>query len=149
MSTKSAERARRKFKFERNMGRIVMNPVVAAFDRLGIRSSLVVELETIGRKSKEPRRVPLAGRVEGNDLWVISQHGRRAGWAYNIAADPHVRVRIDNEWRTGTARFEPDDDVRARGRSFGGRGRLGRSATAWTMRAMESDPISVRITLDG
>jgi len=149
MSTKSAERARRKFKFERNMGRIVMNPVVAAFDRLGIRSSLVVELETIGRKSKEPRRVPLAGRVEGNDLWVISQHGRRAGWAYNIAADPHVRVRIDNEWRTGTARFEPDDDVRARGRSFGGRGRLGQSATALTMRAMESDPISVRIALGG
>jgi deazaflavin-dependent oxidoreductase (nitroreductase family) len=149
MSTKSAEKARRKFKFERGMGRIVMNPIVAALDRLGIRSSLVVELETIGRKSGEPRRVPLAGRVEGNDLWVISQHGRRAGWAYNITANPKVRVRIDNEWRTGTASFEPDDDIRARARSFGGRGRLGQSATALTMRAMESDPISVRIALAG
>ena len=149
MTTKSADKARRKFKFERGMGRIVMNPVVAALDRLGIRSSLVVELETVGRKSGEPRRVPLAGRVDGDDLWVISQHGRRAGWAHNIAANPNVRVRIDNEWRTGTATFEPDDDIRARGRSFGGRGRLGQSATAWTMRAMESDPISVRITLDG
>jgi deazaflavin-dependent oxidoreductase (nitroreductase family) len=147
MATKSADKARRKFKFERRMGRIVMNPVVAALDRLGIRSSLVVELETVGRKSGEPRRVPLAGRVEGDDLWVISQHGRRAGWAYNIAANPNVRVRIDNEWCTGTASFEPDDDVRARGRSFGGRGRLGQSATALTMRAMESDPISVRIAL--
>ncbi|AEV71691.1 deazaflavin-dependent nitroreductase family protein [Mycolicibacterium rhodesiae NBB3] len=147
MTTKSADKARRKFKFERGMGRIVMNPVVAALDRLGIRSSLVVELETVGRKSGEPRRVPLAGRVEGNDLWVISQHGRRAGWAYNIAANPNVRVRVDNEWRTGTATFEPDDDVRARGRSFGGRGRLAQSATALTMRAMESDPISVRIAL--
>jgi len=147
MSTKSADKARRKFKFERSMGRIVMNPVVSALDRLGIRSSLVVELETVGRKSGEPRRVPLAGRVDGDDLWVISQHGRRAGWAHNIAANPDVRVRIDNEWRTGTATFEPDDDVRARGRSFGGRGRLGQSATALTMRAMESDPISVRIAL--
>ena len=147
MSTKSADKALRKFRFERSMGRIVMNPVVAALDRLGIRSSLVVELETVGRKSGEPRRVPLAGRVDGNDLWVISQHGRRAGWAHNIAANPKVRVRIDNEWRTGTATFEPDDDVRARGRSFGGRGRLGQSATALTMRAMESDPISVRIAL--
>ena len=147
MTTKSADKARRKFKFERGMGRIVMNPVVAALDRLGIRSSLVVELETVGRKSGEPRRVPLAGRVDGDDLWVISQHGRRAGWAHNIAANPNVRVRIDNEWRTGTATFEPDDDVRARGRSFGGRGRLGQSATALTMRAMESDPISVRIAL--
>jgi len=149
MTTKSADKARRKFKFERGMGRIVMNPVVAALDRLGIRSSLVVELETVGRKSGEPRRVPLAGRVDGDDLWVISQHGRRAGWAHNIAANPNVRVRIDNEWRTGTATFEPDDDIRARGRSFGGRGRLGQSATAFTMRAMESDPISVRIALGG
>ena len=93
--------------------------------------------------------MPLAGRIDGNDLWVISQHGRRAGWAYNIAANPNVRVRVNNEWRTGTATFEPDDDVRARARSFGGGGRLGQSATALTMRAMESDPISVRITFDG
>ena len=146
MTTKSADSARRKFKFERGMGRIVMNPLVTALDRLGIRSSLVVELETIGRKSSEPRRVPLAGRIEGDDLWVISQHGRRAGWAHNIAANPNVRVRVNNEWRTGTATFEPEDDVRARARSFGGDGKLSQSATVMTMRAMESDPISVRIT---
>jgi deazaflavin-dependent oxidoreductase (nitroreductase family) len=148
MTTKSADKARRKFKFERQLGRAVMNPVVAALDRLGIRSSLVVELETIGRKSGEPRRVPLAGRNDGDDLWVISQHGRRAGWAYNIAANPNVRVRVNNEWRSGTATFEPDDDVRTRARSFGGNGKLSQSATALTMRAMESDPISVRITFD-
>jgi deazaflavin-dependent oxidoreductase (nitroreductase family) len=143
-----ANKGVRKFKFERQMGRVLMNPVVAALDRIGVRSSLVVDLETVGRKSGEPRRVPLAGRVDGNSLWVISQHGRRAGWAYNIAANPNVRVRVDNQWRTGTATFEPDDDVRARARSFGGDGKLGQSATALTMRAMESDPISVRITFD-
>jgi deazaflavin-dependent oxidoreductase (nitroreductase family) len=148
MTTKSADKARRKFKFERQLGRAVMNPVVAALDRLGVRSSLVVELETIGRKSGEPRRVPLAGRNDGDDLWIISQHGRRAGWAYNIAANPNVRVRVNNEWRSGTATFEPDDDVRTRARSFGGNGKLSQSATALTMRAMESDPISVRITFD-
>ena len=145
MATRSAEKARRKFRLERRLGRAVMNPAVAALNRIGVRPSLVVELETIGRRSGEPRRVPLAGRVEGNGIWVISQHGRRAGWAYNIAANPNVRVRIDNEWRTGTATFEPDDDVRARARSFGGHGKLSRSATALTMRAMESDPISVRV----
>lgn len=148
MATKSTEKARRKFKMERQLGRVVMNPVVAALDRIGVRASLVVELETIGRKSGEPRRVPLAGRADETGVWVISQHGRRAGWAYNIAANPNVRVRVDNEWRTGTATFEPDDDVRARARSFGGNGRLSQSATALTMRAMESDPISVRITFD-
>jgi deazaflavin-dependent oxidoreductase (nitroreductase family) len=108
MATKSARKGLRKFKFERQLGRIVMNPVVAALDRIGIRSSLVVDLETVGRKSGEPRRVPLTGRADDAGVWVISQHGRRAGWAYNIAADPHVRVRVNNQWRSGTATFEPD-----------------------------------------
>jgi deazaflavin-dependent oxidoreductase (nitroreductase family) len=148
MATRSAEKARRKFKRERQLGRVVMNPVVAALDKIGVRASLVVELETIGRKSGEPRRVPLAGGADDTGVWVISQHGRRAGWAHNIAANPKVRVRINDQWRTGTATFEPDDDIRARARSFGGRGRLSQSATAMTMRAMESDPISVRITFD-
>lgn len=148
MATGIAEKARRKFKFERQLGRVFMNPVVAALDRVGIRSSLVVELETVGRKSGEPRRVPLAGRADDKGVWVISQHGRRAGWAYNIDANPRVRVKVNNRWRTGTATFEPDDDVRARARSFGGSGKLSKSATALTMRAMESDPVSVRITFD-
>jgi deazaflavin-dependent oxidoreductase (nitroreductase family) len=80
-------------------------------------------------------------------VWVISQHGRRAGWAHNIAANPKVRVRIDNQWRSGTATFEPDDDVRARARSFGA-SKVSQSAAALAMRAMESDPISVRIRFD-
>jgi deazaflavin-dependent oxidoreductase (nitroreductase family) len=142
----------RKFKFERQLGRAVMNPMVAALERIGVRSSLVVELETTGAKSGLPRRVPLAGRADDNGVWVISQHGRRAGWAHNIAADPKVRVRVSSsdgyEWRTGTAIFEPHDDIRARARSFAGGGRLSQSAAALTMRAMESDPISVRITYD-
>ncbi|MHA3023723.1 nitroreductase/quinone reductase family protein [Mycobacterium sp. BMJ-28] len=130
----------RKFKFERRLGRLVMNPVVAALDKVGVRSRLIVELETTGAKSGLPRRVPLAGRADESGVWVISQHGRRAGWAHNIAANPEVRVRVDDQWRSGTATFEPEDDVRSRARTFGG------SATALTMRAMESDPISVRIT---
>jgi deazaflavin-dependent oxidoreductase (nitroreductase family) len=143
-----ANRGLRKFKFERRVGRIVVNPLVAAMDRIGIRSSLVVELETTGAKTGQPRRVPLTGRADDAGVWVISQHGRRAGWAHNIAANPRVRVRIDDQWRTGIATFEPDDDVRSRARSFGGDGKLSQSATALTMRAMESDPISVHITFD-
>jgi len=143
-----ASRALRKFKFERRVGRIVANPLVAAMDRIGIRSSHVVELETTGAKTGRPRRVPLTGRADNAGVWVISQHGRRAGWAHNIAANPKVRVRVDNQWRSGTATFEPDDDVRARARSIGGDGKLSQSATALTRRARESDPMSVRITFD-
>lgn len=130
----------RKFRFERQLGRLVMNPVVAALEKVGVRSHLIVELETTGAKSGLPRRIPLAGRADEDGVWVISQHGRRAGWAHNIAAHPEVRVRVNDQWRSGTATFEPEDDVRTRARTFGG------SATALTMRAMESDPISVRIT---
>lgn len=144
-----ANKALRKFRFERRVGRTVVNPLVSAMDRIGIRSTLMVELETTGAKSGQPRRVPLTGRADAAGVWVISQHGRRAGWAHNIAADPRVRVRVGNQWRSGTATFEPQDDVRARARSFGGDGRLGQAATELTMRAMESDPISVRITFDG
>jgi deazaflavin-dependent oxidoreductase (nitroreductase family) len=143
-----ANKALRKFKFERRVGRVVVNPMVAALDRLGIRSSLVVELETTGAKSGQPRRVPLTGRADDKGVWVISQHGRRAGWAHNIAVDPKVRVRVNNQWRSATATFEPEDDVRARARSIGGDSKLGQSASALTMRAMESDPISVRIAFD-
>ena len=143
-----ADKALRKFKFERRFGRAVVNPLVAALDRIGIRSTLVVELETTGAKSGQPRRVPLTGRADDSGVWVISQHGRRAGWAHNIAANPKVRVRVNNQWRSGTATFEPDDDVVARGRSFGGESKLSQSAAGMTMRAMQSDPISVRITFD-
>jgi deazaflavin-dependent oxidoreductase (nitroreductase family) len=143
-----ADKALRKFKFERRVGRTIVNPLVAALDKVGIRSSMVVDLETTGAKSGAPRRVPLTGRADDNGVWVISQHGRRAGWAHNIAANPKVRVRVNNQWRSGTATFEPDDDVVARARSFGGDGAISQSATAMTMRAMQSDPISVRIAFD-
>ena len=49
---------------------------------------------------------------------------------------------MKDEWHSGTATFEPDDDVVARARSMGG------AAFAVGMRALQSDPISVKITLD-
>jgi deazaflavin-dependent oxidoreductase (nitroreductase family) len=146
MATKSARKARRKFKFERQVGRSIVNPLVAALDKVGIRAASVVELETTGAKTGQPRRVPLTGRADDDGVWVISQHGKRAGWAHNISVDPKVRIRVNNEWREGTAAFVPDDDVVARARSFGGNSKLSQSATAMGMHALQSDPISVRIT---
>lgn len=144
MSGHAPTAALRKFTFERRVGR-VLNPIVIALDRIGLRSSLIVELETIGAKSGLPRLVPLSGSSDSTGVWVISQHGHRAGWAHNITADPRVRVRVKGQWHTGTATFEPTDDVVARARSFGGDSTIGASATAATMRALQSDPVSVRI----
>ena len=146
MPTTDARKALRKFKFERQVGRTIVNPLVTALDRIGVRASSTVELETTGAKTGLPRRVPLTGRADDTGVWVICQHGKRAGWAHNITADPKVRVRVDNVWRSGTAEFMPDDDVVARARSFGGKSKVSQSATALGMRALQSDPISVRIT---
>ena len=126
MATTDPRKAVRKFKFERQVGRRIVNPLVGALDKMGIRASSTVELETAGAKSGQPRRVPLTGRADDSGVWVVSQHGKRAGWARETSpTSPKVRVRVNNEWRNGTAAFAPDDDVVARARSFGGKRQAG------------------------
>ncbi|MFF3222569.1 nitroreductase family deazaflavin-dependent oxidoreductase [Nocardia suismassiliense] len=145
MRERSPSAAVRKFRRERLVGRYLANPAVGLLDRLGIRSALLAELETTGAKTGQPRRVPVTVSIDEQGAWLISQHGRRSGWARNIVADPKVRLRQGKRWYTGTAAFVPDDDVVARARSFA-KGRVPESAAEWTMKALESDPISVRIT---
>ncbi|CAM4454061.1 nitroreductase family deazaflavin-dependent oxidoreductase [Nocardia ninae] len=145
MRERSTSAAVRKFRRERLVGRYLANPAVGLLDRLGIRSALLAELETTGAKTGQPRRVPVTVSIDEQGAWLISQHGRRSGWARNIVADPKVRLRQGKRWYTGTAAFVPDDDVVARARSFA-KGRVPESAAEWTMKALESDPISVRIT---
>jgi deazaflavin-dependent oxidoreductase (nitroreductase family) len=71
-------------------------------------------LETTGRKSGQPRRTPLGGKLVGNQFWFVSEFGERSQYVRNIQADPHVRVRLRGRWRSGTAHLSPDDDPRAR-----------------------------------
>ena len=148
MTAADSRKALRKFKFERQVGRTIVNPLVGALDKIGIRASSTVELETTGAKTGQPRRVPLTGRADDGGVWVISQHGKRAGWAHNITANPKVRVRVDNEWRNGTAAFVPDDDVVAEPAASAVRARSASLRPLLGMRALQSDPISVRITFD-
>lgn len=128
----------RKFHRERAFGRYLFNPTVRALSRLGLRTALATELETIGRKTGQPRRVPVSAQFDSKGAWVISQHGTRSGWGSNIADNPNVRMRDGDNWRPGLATFRPDDDVVARGRKFG---RLG----ARLVKALETTPVSVRI----
>jgi len=127
-----------KFRRERAIGRYVINPVVKVLTRLGVRTALATELETTGRRSGQLRLVPVSAQFDDSGAWVICQHGTRSGWGSNITANPNVRIRQGNRWRTGIATFQPDDDVVARGRKFG---RLGSSVA----RALETTPVSVRI----
>jgi deazaflavin-dependent oxidoreductase (nitroreductase family) len=142
--TNTRDAAVRKFRRERIIGRYLANPTVVLLGRLGIRTTFATELETTGRKSGARRRVPVSANFDDAGAWVISQHGRRSGWAFNIAAYPKVLIRQRDRWRSGIARFEPDDDPAKRASTFA-TSRLLAPVVAATFRALQSDPISIRI----
>src|SRR5947208_2819871 len=100
----------------------LLNPPVKLAFRLGIVPPSFVLLETIGRKSGQPRQTPVGDGRVGNTLWIVSEHGRRSGYVLNLTANPRVRVRVRNglkmEWLSGTATVLPDDDPHARMRKL-------------------------------
>jgi deazaflavin-dependent oxidoreductase (nitroreductase family) len=120
----------------------LLNPVVRTSARAGLPLPGLVLLETTGRRSGQPRRIGLGKALEGDTLWVIAEHGRRASYVRNIEANPRVRVRLGRGWRTGTARVLPDDDWRERQR------RMPNRLNSAAVRLMGSDPVTVRIDLD-
>ncbi|MET0704899.1 MAG: nitroreductase/quinone reductase family protein [Mycobacterium sp.] len=71
-------------------------------------------LETTGRKSGQPRRTPLGGKLVGKEFWFVSEFGDNSQYIRNIQADPRVRVRLRGQWHSGTAHLLPDDDPHAR-----------------------------------
>ena len=120
----------------------VVNPIVRAAARAGIPLPLVVILETRGRKSGQPRRIPVGKAITGDTLWIVAEHGRKAAYVKNIEADPHVRVRAGRRWRSGTARVLYDDDWRERQR------RLPNKLNSATVRLMGTEHVTVRVDLD-
>ena len=121
----------------------LVNPIVRAAARLGIPLPLVVILETRGRKSGQPRRIPVGKAITGDALWIVAEHGRRAAYVKNIEADPHVRVRVGRKWRSGIAHVLYDDDWRARQR------RLPNKLNSATVRLMGTEHLTIRVELEG
>ena len=119
----------------------VFNPLVLAATRAGLPTPSVVILETTGRRSGEPRRVPVTRLLEGDTLWIVTEHGRKAAYVRNIEANPRVRVRVGRRWRTGTARVV-DEDWRALQR------RMPNKVNSAMVRAMGTDHLTVRVDLD-
>src|SRR5918996_6143685 len=87
----------------------ILNPISKPF--AGLLPGLVL-LETKGRRSGRPRRTPVGGHADGDTLWIVAEHGRRANYIRNIRAEPRVRVRFKGRWRSGTATIQADDDPR-------------------------------------
>ena len=113
--------------------RLVVNPVG--------RQLPVTMLETTGRKSGQPRHTAVGGSVVDNQFWMVSEHGEHSDYVHNIKANPAVRVRINGQWRNGTAHLLPDDDPRQRLRS------LPRLNSAG-VRTMGTDLLTIRVDLD-
>lgn len=113
--------------------RLVVNPVA--------RRLPLTMLETIGRKSGQPRRTPVGGRLVGNQFWLVSEHGPHSQYVRNIKANPAVRVRLRGRWRSGTAHLLPDDDPIQRLRGLPG-------VNSALVRAMGTDLLTIRVDLD-
>ena len=137
-----------KRRWEILIGRHTLNPMMRGMYKVGITPPGMALVETVGRRTGAIRHTPVMCTPEGNTLWLIAQHGEHAGWVRNFQASPQIRVRLGRNWRTGTAELLPDDDVKARIRTFSDSA-FGRAVTAATFRALESQPVTVRIQLEG
>ena len=120
----------------------VVNPLVRWAVRHGFAPRSYAILETTGRRSGVARRTPVGHVVEGDTVWIVAEHGSRAGYVHNIRSNPRVRIKLHDGWREGTARALDDDDPRVRLR------RMGLRINALVVRLMGTDLLTVRIDLD-
>jgi deazaflavin-dependent oxidoreductase (nitroreductase family) len=132
--------------------RYVLNPQMRLGLALGLAPRAFALLETVGRRSGKPRRTPVGNGLLGETFWLISEHGRGAGYVRNIEANPHVRVKIGRSWRVGTAHVLPDEDPDARlelvASALGRMRRLDAAIFCSFVRWLGTQPVTVRVDLD-
>jgi len=120
----------------------LLNPVMRRALEVGVAPRGWALLETTGRRSGRPRRVPVGNGLRGEHFWIVAEHGRHADYVRNIERDPRVRVKVGRRWHEGTAHVLDDDDPRARLRW------LRRPLNDAGLRLMASEMLVVRIDLD-
>jgi deazaflavin-dependent oxidoreductase (nitroreductase family) len=125
----------------------IANPPTKALLHLRFPMPLCM-LETTGRVSGKLRRVPVMDGRVGDELWIVAEHGHRAGYVRNIVANPKVRVKKGRGWTEGTAHVLDDDDPFARAEWVAEK--LGRSKNiaVRTAKLISVDPVTVRVDLD-
>ena len=135
------DRLARKRRWSRFASVRLLNPVMRRALETGLVPGWAL-LETTGRRSGQPRRVPVGDGLRGAQFWIVAEHGRHANYVRNIEQDPRVRVKVRRRWLAGTAHLLPDDDPRARLRM------LRRPWNDIGLRAMASEMLVVRVDLD-
>ena len=88
----------------------VFNPPIKLALGMGLPIPGYALLETTGRKTGKTRRTPVGNGRIGNQFWLVAEHGMRAGYVCNIEKNPRVRLKVPNDWYTGTAHLLLDDD---------------------------------------
>jgi deazaflavin-dependent oxidoreductase (nitroreductase family) len=130
--------------------RWTINPLMRLLLTIGINPLGLAILETRGRNSGKPRRVPVGNGRKGDSFWIIAEHGMRANYVRNIARDPAVRVRLRIGWRyrwvTGVATVLPGDDALARQRRIIAWHPL-RALNAINVRVLGADLVTVHVRL--
>jgi deazaflavin-dependent oxidoreductase (nitroreductase family) len=120
----------------------LVNPGVRWLLERGLGPRAYALLETTGRKSGVPRRVPIGNGLRGDSFWIVTEHGHRAAYVRNIKANPRVRVKVGRRWYDGTAHILEDDDPERRMRS------LKRPLNDALVRLVGSQHLTIRIDLD-
>lgn len=131
---------------KRNVSRFITNRVVNPVTRRLLEHGLAPRthalLETTGRKSGLPRRVPVGNGLRDGHFWIVTEHGYGADYVKNIQHDPRVRVKVGRRWLTGTAHLLPDDDVAARLRF------LKRPVNDALVRLVGTEHLTIRVDLE-
>lgn len=110
--------------------------------RRGYAPAAYALLETVGRRTGEPRHTPVGNGLDGDTFWLVAVHGRQADYVRNLMREPRVRIKVGGRWRTGTAVPLPEDDAVARSR------RLPHQWDAALGRMLATRPLTIRIDLD-
>ena len=96
------------------VGKHVINPIVRSLIDRGVAMPGMAILETTGRKTGLPRRIPVTNGLDGTIFWLVSEHGRHSAYVRNLEHQPRVRVKVAGSWLAGTAAVLEGDDPDAR-----------------------------------
>jgi deazaflavin-dependent oxidoreductase (nitroreductase family) len=132
----------RKRKVARFVTNRLVNPVVRPLVRRGFVPRGTALLETTGRRTGQPRQVPVGDGLRGETFWIVTEHGYGSDYVKNIQKDARVRVKVRRRWYDGSARILPDDDPIARLRW------LKRPVNDTALRFVGTEHVVIRVDLE-
>jgi deazaflavin-dependent oxidoreductase (nitroreductase family) len=140
-----------KYRIVRVLQKYLLNPPIKLLFALGVAPPGYALLETVGRTSGKLRRTPVGDGRVGSEFWIVAEHGMKAGYVRNIAANPRLRLKLRHgmlaRWHAGRGHLLPEDDPRERQRWLA-RQRPASASNAAAVRLLGTDLLTVRIDLD-